>query len=122
MGIHLGTVLVAWLVILVTVSAGWEAWRVFLAHHDVASHAWQERHRLLRQQLEHTPSDQLQDQFDRRLAQAAAYARQHNLAPENFLDATTAREVRLWQQQQMFAEHQTLNDNQQQIRHLRNER
>jgi hypothetical protein len=94
----MGTALVVWLVVVVIASAAWEMRRVGLAHGDVTSKAWQERHTLLRKQLEHTPSDRLHDQFERRLAQAATYARTHNQQPEQFLDATTAREVRVWQQ------------------------
>jgi hypothetical protein len=90
-----------------------------LAHNDVTSQAWQERHTLLRQQLEppHNSASKgsLHDQFNRRLAQAAAYARKHNRAPERFLDATTALEVRLWQQQQAFAQEQTRHDYQQHV-------
>lgn len=111
----MGTVLVVWLLLVVIVSAGWEMRRVWLADGDVTSSAWQKRHELLREQLEHRPDAALQDQFNHRLAQAAAYASQHNLAPEQFLDAVTAGEVCVWQQQQTFAEHQTHRDYQQQL-------
>lgn len=110
--------LVVWLLFVVIASASWEVRRIWLADSDVTSSAWQKRHGLLREQLEQTPSDQLQEQFDSRLAQAAAYASQYNLTLERFLDATTAREVRVWQQQQTFAETQTNYDMQQRIHHL----
>lgn len=135
----MGTALVVWLLVVAVASAGWEVRRIFLAHSDVTSSAWQERHILLRKQLEHYPTSNyptsnypksnyptsnypesnIHDQFNRRLAQAAAYAHKHNVPPEHFLDATTAREVRIWQQQQTLAETQTHQDMQQRIHHQR---
>jgi hypothetical protein len=127
---YMGTVLVVWLLLVVIASAAWEMRRVVLAQTDVTSKAWQERHTLLRKQLEHHPASNhpasnypasnhpasnIHDQFNRRLAQAAAYAHKHNTPPEHFLDATTAREVRIWQQQQTLAEAQTRQDMQQRV-------
>lgn len=112
----MGTVLLVWLLVVVIGSAVWEVWQVFLMHSDVTSKAWQEHHRRLREQLEHNPSGHRQDTFKRRLAQADAYASKHQQAPERFLDATTAREVRLWQQQQALARAQTHDAYQQRLR------
>jgi len=110
-----GTGVVVWLLVVVIVSAAWEVRRVWLADGDVTSSAWQQRHKLLRQQLEHQPNDAHYEQFNQRLAQVAAYASKHDLAPEQFVDAITAREVRRWQQQQNLAEQQTQDDYQRQL-------
>lgn len=117
----MGTALVVWLLVVVIASAAWEVRRMFLADADVTSSAWQERHRLLREQLEHHPSSKRQEQFEHRLAQAALHAKEHHLPPEEFLDAATACEVRVWQQQQTLAQDQTYNDYQQRVRHTAND-